>query len=85
MKKFKKVEPGKIILLEFKSFKDSHLKLCICRETSINGKHPHLVKDGVTYASPLAPLSRAILNHHEGEEIQFYSSEVIMVKILKIF
>lgn len=73
-----RVEPGKIITVIFKDQQQEPISVCIL------DKKPALDSD-IKCISLHAPLSQAILNHMEGEEVEFMTvSGKLTVEIARI-
>ena len=73
------VEPGKIVTILFAGPSSKPLRVIIN-----NGKLTRYTSDPV-HISPQAPLAKAIINHKEGEEIEFQAPEgKLEVKIVSV-
>lgn len=78
MKKLPTVTLDKIVTISFRSPKEGKIKVCITLQK------PSISQE-ISYISPQSPLARAILNHYEGEELEFFSpSGLLRIKILSI-
>ncbi|MDO8498732.1 MAG: GreA/GreB family elongation factor [bacterium] len=87
VKKILKVDLGKIVLVKLTQESEVKIyKIYLGFPDLLSGKSQNKLALDAFYVSPAAPLAQAILNHTQGEKIEYPSpSGKISVEILKIF
>lgn len=87
VKKTLKITLGKVVLVKLTQENEvKTYKICLGFADLLRGKSYNELTSGAVYVSPAAPLAQAILNHTQGEKIEYPSpSGKITVEILKIY